>query len=100
MKICYKTNVCKYIFVTDKVQQEVHCHDLVDYSYCVSSAREDDRSRMQGTTVGHKTEDHNQRHYKIRVIKTRHTVTRMKRHMKAYPVSAADYLRNEALNAD
>ena len=57
--------------------------------------REDSRVWMHGTIGGHRTEDHNRRIYKMRVTKTRHTITRTRRNMKAMPISAEDYTSNE-----
>ena len=54
---------------------------------------------MHGTVVGHGTEDHNGRSYKIRVTRIRCT-THTKRHMKATPISPEDYLRNEMSKAN
>ena len=47
------------------------------------------------TIVGYGTEDQHGQRYKIRMTKTRCTIPRMKRLMKAIPISADDNLRNE-----
>ena len=64
----------------------------------VTVQRGDGRPWMHGTVAGHGTEVHNGRSFEIRVMKTKCTITRMKRHMKA--ISAEDYLRNEMSKAD
>ena len=50
---------------------------------------------MHGTIIGHKSEEHDRRRYKIRVTKTGCTITRTKKHVKDTPISADDCLRNE-----
>ena len=50
--------------------------------------------------LGHETEDYRQRNYKIWETKTRHTITRMKIHVMATPISAEYYLWNELLKTD
>ena len=42
---------------------------------------------MHGTIVGHRTQYHNARSYKIKSDQDWNTITRMKRHMKAIPTS-------------
>ena len=57
--------------------------------------REDGEPWMHGTIMGHETDDHNNRSYIIRVTKTGHAVTRMKRHIQPTIVSAKDHLQNK-----
>ena len=57
-------------------------------------------SSICGTVVGHGSGDHKRRSYKIIMTKTRHTITRMKRHVKTTPISAEDYLRKEMSKAN
>ena len=42
---------------------------------------------MHATTVGHGTNDHKGRSYKIQVMKIGCIITRMKRHVRATPIS-------------
>ena len=50
---------------------------------------------MHGTVVEHGSDDHNGRNYMIRVTNMGHTITRTERHLKAIPITAENYLRNE-----
>ena len=54
---------------------------------------------MHGTIIGHGTVDHNSRCYRIRVTKTKHTITRMKRQIKPSNIFAEDPLQNEIKKA-
>ena len=55
---------------------------------------------MHETMVGHQTDDHDSRSYRVQVIKTRCIMTRMKRHVRTTPISAQDYLRKEMYKAN
>ena len=55
---------------------------------------------MHGTVVGHGSEDHKGQSYKMRVIMTGCTITKMKQHLRATPISVEDYLRKEMSNAN
>ena len=48
---------------------------------------------MHGSIEGQVPEDHKGRSYKIKVLKTEHLITKIKRHIKAIPVLVEDYLR-------
>ena len=53
-----------------------------------------------GTIVRHGAEDNRGTSYKIRVTKTRCIITRVKRHVKATPISVEDYLRKDMSKAN
>ena len=63
----------------------------------VAVQKEGSRLWMHGTIVWHKTQDHNGRSYKTRVTKTGGTLPRTKKCVKAIPISAKDYIRNEMI---
>ena len=50
---------------------------------------------MHGTMGWHGADDQNGRSYKVRVMKTSHIITRMKRHVRAIPILAEDYPMKE-----
>ena len=61
---------------------------------------EEGRPWTYGTVIGHASDDHNGRNYRIRVTKIGLMfITIMKRYVMATPISTEDYLRNEASKA-
>ena len=79
---------------------KIYFCSLQKYIFC--SYRIDCSSKMRGwvttntwTIVGHGAEDNRWRNHKIWVTKTRCTITRMKRSMKAIPISVENCPRNE-----
>ena len=56
--------------------------------------REDGGQWIHVMIIGNETDDHNGRNYRIRVTKTEHAISRMKRHLKLNNISAEDCLQN------
>ena len=57
--------------------------------------QEDREPHMHRTVVGHGSDDHKGRSYNIRMTKTGCIITRMKRYIKANPISVDDYPRKK-----
>ena len=55
----------------------------------------DRRPLMYGTIVLSGSDDHKGKDYQMGVMKTRHTITGMKRCVRAIPISVGDYPRKE-----
>ena len=55
---------------------------------------------IHGPVIGHGTDDHKCKNYKMQVMKIGCIITRMKRHVTATPKSVEDYPRKEMLKAN
>ena len=55
---------------------------------------------MYGTVVGHGSNNHHGRSYKIRVSKMSHIIIRTNRHVKNIPITVEEYMRNEVTKKD
>ena len=61
---------------------------------------ENTRPWMYETIIGHKTDDHNGRGYRVQVTKRGCAITRMKRDLKPTNILAEDYIQNQITKAN
>ena len=78
-------NLIALLETQPQASQDIHTHKNILFlptGSTVAVHRENGGSCTYGTIIGHETENHIDRSYRVRVTRTGHAITRIKRHIK------------------